>query len=183
MYTRGLHNLGNAVYAYLQPDGSWGWSNAGIIADSGVSLLADTLYDLRLTHEVLATMKRSIPEAEQIDMLVNTHAIGDHCYGNQLVGEARIIASRRTAEEMLESPPELMAALLRQAPDLGAFGAFVNRIFRSFDFTNTTFWLNAERLVVNVAAIYRELGVGQDEDASSTAVLLGLMAISSSNSA
>lgn len=32
-YTRGLHDLGNSVYAYLQPDGTWGWSNAGLITD------------------------------------------------------------------------------------------------------------------------------------------------------
>ena len=93
-YTRGLHDLGNAVYAYLQPDGTWGWSNSGIIVDGETSLLVDTLYDLKLTGEMLATMRRSLPAAAQIDMLVNTHANGDHCYGNQLVGEARIIASR-----------------------------------------------------------------------------------------
>src|SRR6266700_3313456 len=103
-YTRGLHDLGNSVYAYLQPDGSWGWSNAGIIVDDGLSLLIDTLYDLKLTQEMLTTMRRSLPAAEQIDMLVNTHANGDHCYGNQLVGGARIIASVQTATEMLELP-------------------------------------------------------------------------------
>ena len=25
-YTKGLHALGNGHYAYLLPDGSWGWS-------------------------------------------------------------------------------------------------------------------------------------------------------------
>ncbi len=29
-YKKGLQDLGNGVYAYLQPDGSWGWSNAGL---------------------------------------------------------------------------------------------------------------------------------------------------------
>jgi len=32
-YTRGLHELGDGLYAYLQPDGGWGWSNAGLIVD------------------------------------------------------------------------------------------------------------------------------------------------------
>ncbi len=135
-YTRGLHDLGNAVYAYLQPDGSWGWSNSGMIVDGETSLLVDTLYDLKLTGEMLATMRRSIPAATQIDMLVNTHANGDHCYGNQLVGGARIIASARTAEEMLEMPPERMAMLMKQAPALGVLGAFASRIFGPFDFEN-----------------------------------------------
>lgn len=137
-YTRGLHDLGNTVYAYLQPNGSWGWSNAGIIVDGEASLLVDTLYDLTLTGEMLATMRRSIPAAERIDMLVNTHANGDHCYGNQLVGDARIIASARTAEEMLEAPPGALAMLLQQAGNLGTLGAFVSRIFGSFNFEGIT---------------------------------------------
>ena len=41
-YTKGLHELGNGAYAYLQPDGSWGWSNAGLIIDEDQSLLVDT---------------------------------------------------------------------------------------------------------------------------------------------
>lgn len=137
-YTRGLHDLGNTVYAYLQPDGSWGWSNAGIIVDGEASLLVDTLYDLTLTGEMLATMRRSLPAAQQIDMLVNTHANGDHCYGNQLVAGARIIASARAAAEMQETPPGALAMLLRQADNLGELGAFASRIFGSFNFENIT---------------------------------------------
>ena len=34
-YERGLHELGDGLYAYLQPDGGWGWSNAGLIAGDG----------------------------------------------------------------------------------------------------------------------------------------------------
>lgn len=30
-YTKGLHEIGTGVYAYLLPNGSWGWSNAGLI--------------------------------------------------------------------------------------------------------------------------------------------------------
>jgi glyoxylase-like metal-dependent hydrolase (beta-lactamase superfamily II) len=137
-YTRGLHDLGNAVYAYLQPGGSWGWSNAGLIVDGGMSLLVDTLYDLRLTQEMLATMRRSLSASEQIDMLVNTHANGDHCYGNQLVEGARIIASVRTADEMFDLPPMVMAAVLAQAQSLGPVGAFFQKLYGAFDFTNIT---------------------------------------------
>lgn len=133
-YTRGLHDLGNTVYAYLQPAGSWGWSNAGVIVDGKVSLLVDTLYDLKLTREMLDIMRASLPATAQVDMLVNTHANGDHCYGNQLVSGARIIASARTAREMLEVPPQLMSMIVKQGPTLGAAGAFASRIFAPFDF-------------------------------------------------
>lgn len=135
-YTKGLHDLGNSVYAYLQPDGSWGWSNSGLITDGEASLLVDTLFDLKLTQEMLDTMRRSVPASAHIDMLVNTHANGDHCYGNQLVADSQIIASKRTADEMLELPPEQFAFLMKQAPSLGPAGEFLIHAFSPFDFEN-----------------------------------------------
>ena len=141
-YTRGLHDLGNSVYAYLQPDGSWGWSNAGIVTSGTASLLIDTLFDLKLTQEMLDTMRKSIPAAAHIDMLVNTHANGDHCYGNELVAGAQIIASARTAEEMVTGvSPEQMATLLKMAPAMGQLGEFMGRIFSPFEFDNITLTL------------------------------------------
>jgi glyoxylase-like metal-dependent hydrolase (beta-lactamase superfamily II) len=134
-YTRGLHEVGDGLYAYLQPDGGWGMSNAGLIVDGESTLLVDTLYDLALTEQMLTAMRRAVPAAAQIDTLVNTHANGDHCYGNQLVGGARIVASQRTAAEMSELPPSVMAALIEQAPKMGRLGEFFLQCFGAFDFS------------------------------------------------
>jgi cyclase len=133
-YVRGLQEVGDGLYAYLQPDGGWGWSNAGLVVDGERTLLVDTLYDLALTEQMLQAMRRAVPVAAQIDTLVNTHANGDHCYGNQLVAGARILASERTAAEMPELPPAAMAALLEQAPAMGELGAFFLACFGAFDF-------------------------------------------------
>ena len=133
-YTKGLHDLGNSSFAWLQPDGGWGWSNAGLVCDSGESLLVDTLFDLRLTHEMLGAMRRAAPAASRIGTLVNTHANGDHCYGNSAVAGARIVASRASAAEMDELPPETMAGLLKNAAALGPGGEFLARCFAPFDF-------------------------------------------------
>jgi cyclase len=133
-YTQGLHELGNSLYAYLQPDGGWGWSNAGLVCDGDQSLLIDTLFDLPLTERMLSEMRRAVPAAARIDTLINTHANGDHCYGNQLVGDARIVASGRTAAEMSELPPAAFATLVEQAPNMGEVGAFFLDCFGKFDF-------------------------------------------------
>lgn len=133
-YTLGLHELGNSLYAYLQPDGGWGWSNAGLVCDGGESLLIDTLFDLKLTERMLGEMRRAVPAAAQIDTVINTHANGDHCWGNQLVGGARIVASGRTAAEMTELPPSAFAMLVQQAPNMGDVGAFFLECFGKFDF-------------------------------------------------
>jgi len=34
-FQKGLVETGFGLYAYLQPDGGWGWSNAGLISDGG----------------------------------------------------------------------------------------------------------------------------------------------------
>ncbi len=133
-YAKGVQEIGDGLYAYLQPDGGWGWSNAGLVVDGESTLLVDTLYDLALTDEMLRALRRAAPAAARIDTLVNTHANGDHCYGNQLVGGARIVASERTAVEMAELPPAAMAALVEQAPAMGALGEFFLRCFGAFDF-------------------------------------------------
>jgi glyoxylase-like metal-dependent hydrolase (beta-lactamase superfamily II) len=133
-FTKGLHEVGDGLFAYLQPDGGWGWSNAGLVVDGESTLLIDTLFDLRLTEEMLQTMRRAVPSAARIDTLVNTHANGDHCYGNQLVGDALIVASARTAEEMTELPPAAMAMLVQQAPQMGMLGEFFLRCFGAFEF-------------------------------------------------
>jgi len=121
-FEKGLHELGNGSYAWLQPDGGWGWSNAGLITDAGQSLLVDTLFDLRLTQEMLDAMRAATPAARDIGTLVNTHANGDHCYGNQLVGDAAIVTSEASAKEMDEFPPAMMAGLVAGADQLGATG-------------------------------------------------------------
>ena len=143
-YTKGLHDLGNGLWAYLQPDGGWGWSNAGLIVDGDRSLLVDTLFDLKLTGEMLTAMRRVSPAAASIDTLVNTHANGDHCFGNQLVGGARIVTSTRSAKEMAEVGPARLATLLKNSSEMGEAGDFLRRIFGAFHFDGITMTLPTE---------------------------------------
>src|SRR5215469_4250382 len=135
-YSKGLHGLGNGCYAYLQPDGSWGWSNAGLVVDGEQSLLVDTLFDLKLTREMLDTMRRAEPRAAaKIGTLVNTHSNGDHCFGNELVTGAEIIASKACAEEMRhDGGAGRLADFKRNAAQMGDSGAFFAEIFAPFEF-------------------------------------------------
>lgn len=137
-FTRGLHDVGNGCWAWLQPDGGWGWSNAGLITDGEASLLVDTLFDLKLTGDMLAAMRDAAPAAAKIDTLVNTHANGDHTFGNQLVEGARIVASESTAEEFDHVPPAVFHALMSDPSALGRAGDFVRECFSPFDFSNIT---------------------------------------------
>lgn len=129
-YSLGLHEVGEGCFAYLQPDGGWGYSNAGLVVGDGASLLVDTLFDLKLTAAMLNSMKQAT-ETAPISTVVNTHANGDHCYGNQLVEGANIVASSATAREMTEVPPSMLAAL-NKAP--GEVGDLFRSFFGDFEF-------------------------------------------------
>jgi glyoxylase-like metal-dependent hydrolase (beta-lactamase superfamily II) len=135
-YTKGAHQVADGVWAYLQPDGGWGRSNAGLIAsaENDGSLLVDTLFDLSLTADMLAALRRATPAAERITTVVNTHANGDHCYGNALVAGVEIVASAATASEMDELPAATLAAFMQAAPDLGVAGEYLLDIFGEYHF-------------------------------------------------
>ncbi len=134
-FTKGLHDLGNGAWAYLQPDGGWGWSNSGLITDGDQALLVDTLFDEVLTDEMLRTMQNATGfERNGIQQLVNTHANGDHTYGNGLLENAEIYASEEGAKEQEEVPPEMLAAMVQGAPDMGELGQYVLHCFGDFKF-------------------------------------------------
>jgi glyoxylase-like metal-dependent hydrolase (beta-lactamase superfamily II) len=134
-FRKGLHEIGNGHWAYLQPNGSWGWSNAGLVTDGEAALLVDTLFDEQLTAAMLDEMKSSTGfGSADIATLVNTHANGDHTYGNRLLAHAEIIASKSGAEEMGDVPPSVLAGLMRQAPGLGRLGHYLSHCFAPFSF-------------------------------------------------
>jgi len=137
-YEKGLHELGDGLFAYLQPSGGWGWSNAGLISAEGSSLLVDTLYDLHLTREMLSTMA-PVFEAHPLQAALNTHSNPDHCFGNELLPSAtEIYASAASAAEMRELSPALMQSL-KSAPGMPPeLADFIELAFGPFDFAGIT---------------------------------------------
>jgi cyclase len=124
----------------MQPDGGWGWSNAGFVRDGEETLLVDTLFDEPLTAVMLAAIEDATSIApERIRQLVNTHANGDHTHGNALVANAEVIASAAAAREMEELPPATLAQLKAAgaAGALGEAGRYFAEIFAPFDFTRS----------------------------------------------
>ena len=136
-YARGLVETGKGLFAWLQPDGSWGWSNAGLIVDGDQSLLVDTLFDVPLTAEMLAAMRDATGlGGADITCLVNTHANGDHTHGNCLCSNAEIIASAASAREMEGFGAHQMAAMKAAGASgaLGVAGRYFADIFAPFEF-------------------------------------------------
>lgn len=137
-YIRGLHEVADRVWAWTLPDGGYGWSNAGLVAGDGASLLVDTLFDLALTREMLDAMRPITDRAPITDALI-THSNGDHTHGNQLLDRSvRVIAAKGTAEEIAHGmAPEMLA--MTQTADLGPVATpYVRDRFGPFDFSGIT---------------------------------------------
>jgi len=126
------------VWAWMLPDGGYGWSNAGLVAGDGASLLVDTLFDLALTREMLAAMAPVTDRAPITDALI-THSNGDHTHGNQLLdASVRVIAAKGTAEEIAHGmAPEML--VMTQTADLGPVATgYLRERFGPFDFGGIT---------------------------------------------
>lgn len=137
-YTRGLHEVAPGVWAWLLPDGEWGMSNAGLVQGDGHSFLVDTLFDLPLTTEMLDGMAR-LTTATPIQGALNTHANGDHCFGNQLLGDAvTVYATRDTDHEIQHgTTPERLRMLVTS--DFGpVLSPFLRHCFGAFEFEGIT---------------------------------------------
>lgn len=138
-FTKGLHDLGNGCYAYLQPNGGWGWSNAGLIVSKGETFLVDTLFDLPLTREMLETMRRQVPEAAKIDRVVNTHSNPDHYLGNELVADSEILATSKTLAGINGFNMNGLAGMQKNWEAFGDAGEFFhNTMGQNFDFQGIT---------------------------------------------
>ena len=135
-FTKGIHEIAPGTYAYLQPDGGWGYSNAGLVVGDGEVMLIDTLFSVGLTEEMLSTIRGAVPEAAHIDWLVNTHANGDHCYGNQLLTGSMILSSDAAADEVAGDDPSTMQAVLSKADCFGLAGSYFKTCFGAFDTSN-----------------------------------------------
>ncbi len=118
-FDEGLYDLGANTFAWMVPNGSWGEANAGLIVGDGESLLVDTLWDVPYTRAMLSAMD-SLTLSAPIRKVVNTHADGDHFFGNELV-KVETITSKRAYAEMEKTSPKSMVLLGR----LGKLHAFL----------------------------------------------------------
>jgi len=77
---------------------------------------------------------RPVTDRHPIDAAMNTHANGDHCFGNELLPSGtEIYATAAAADEMPEAPPDALAAL--KTADLGPeFRRYIGDIFGPFSF-------------------------------------------------
>lgn len=112
----GLREVAPRTWAWLQPNGGLGESNAGLVVSDGESLLIDTLWDERLTGRMLDAMAPQLDGAP-LRRAVVTHPDGDHWWGNAaLPAEVEICATAACDRAMrAEAPPRVLDGMARTA--------------------------------------------------------------------
>jgi len=103
-----LRQIAKDVYACLQEDRGLGYSNSGLV-NRGGGLVVDTFWDLPHTRQLIDLYGGVWKEPAK--RVLNTHANGDHCWGNQLFKQSEILGHRMCAEHFKRENPQMMQAL------------------------------------------------------------------------
>ncbi|MFE0178686.1 MBL fold metallo-hydrolase [Streptomyces sp. NPDC059002] len=94
-----LQEVADGVHAYVQPDGGWCLSNAGVLVSGGEVALVDTAATERRARALGAAVATVADAAPRF--VVNTHFHGDHSFGNHLFADdAVIVAHEESRAEM-----------------------------------------------------------------------------------
>jgi cyclase len=117
-----VHETGPGIAAWVSNHRVWGTINAVLIGGNRNSMLVDTQWDVPRTAAMLAAFAERLAAAP-ITQTVNTHADGDHWFGNQLVEARNRYSTIRALETMRRRGPGEMRALGRAARALSALGA------------------------------------------------------------
>jgi cyclase len=94
-----LVEVGDGVFAYIQPDGSWYINNTGFVVGRSSVISIDACSTQRRTRAYLDRIASVTPSP--VTMLVNTHHHGDHTYGNSLFSGATIIGHENCRAELI----------------------------------------------------------------------------------
>jgi cyclase len=97
----GLIELGKGIFAYIQPTGESGVSNAGLLVGDQTTTLIDTLMVPSLNRPFLEAIRKITPLP--VRKIVHTHHHIDHIGGDSLFPEAEVIVHKAARERILRS--------------------------------------------------------------------------------
>jgi cyclase len=89
--------VADGVVAFIQAPGTLGLSNSVLVSEGGSGLVIDTM--------LLPDMSRSVADAAarmgiRIDTVLHSHHHIDHCGGNSVFGDARVVAHQQTVADI-----------------------------------------------------------------------------------
>ncbi|GGW32031.1 MBL fold metallo-hydrolase [Streptomyces lucensis JCM 4490] len=94
-----VEEVGEDVFAYIQPDGGWWINNTGFLVGGRGVISVDACSTVRRTRAYLDAIATVTPQP--VRTLINTHHHGDHTFGNHLFDRATIVGHEATRAGVL----------------------------------------------------------------------------------
>lgn len=92
------------VFAYVQSEGTWFISNAGLILGEENKIIVDSLASGNMTKDFIHEIEKLTDK--RINLLINTHFHGDHIYTNHFFPDATSVCDSTTRRLTEESSAE-----------------------------------------------------------------------------
>lgn len=100
--TKALTELGDGVYAWLQPGGESGVSNAGVVVeDDGITVIDTLMVRSQWVPFAAAVGELGLP----VRRAILTHAHIDHCGGTKAFDRAAVYGSQQTSDVLDQEMP------------------------------------------------------------------------------
>ncbi|MFI1677934.1 MBL fold metallo-hydrolase [Streptomyces sp. NPDC020607] len=116
--------------------GHWGYANCIWVISGSDAAVIDTPYDGPTTEAMIAAARPRLG-SRTVRTVVNTHANGDHTFGNYLFPGAEIIATHAGREHLHHEPtPQQMHALVHESPTDVPLGRYLREHFGVFEFSS-----------------------------------------------
>ncbi|MEJ8640110.1 MBL fold metallo-hydrolase [Streptomyces sp. MS2.AVA.5] len=110
-------------------------ANCVLVFSDNDALLVDTPYTAKLTAALSDAAHRLLPDGVEISTVVNTHANGDHSYGNAFFPRAEIISTEANLTHLCSEPtPAELHAMLAEADPTRPFDRYMLAHFGRYDF-------------------------------------------------
>ncbi|MFD8902553.1 MBL fold metallo-hydrolase [Streptomyces ardesiacus] len=117
---------------------TWGLANCLLVAGPA-PLLVDTPYDGPMSRALIAAANRVLLPGCGIGTVVNTHANGDHSYGNVFFPDDEIISTQFSLQHLCAEPtPQQMHHLSQDLSTGDPLGWYMDLHFSRFQYGATT---------------------------------------------
>ncbi|MDJ0342814.1 MBL fold metallo-hydrolase [Streptomyces sp. H10-C2] len=132
-----LHRIADDVHVFTPPGhDTWGMANCTLVTSPDApALLFDTPYDGPLTRQ-LQHLAAPILKGAAIGTIVNSHANGDHSYGNGLFPGTDIVSTEANLAHICAEPtPQELTQLLASTRSDTPLGWYMRHHFGRYDLT------------------------------------------------
>jgi cyclase len=148
--------VGDGIVAIVSEPGTMGRSNSTLIRSGGAAMVVDTMLLPEMSQRI-AEVARAL--GVTVDTVLHTHHHADHCGGNSVFGDARIVAHHPTVPDIAKvlGEPDLLDRIMPW--HAGRFAALGARVPEPVDVADLDIPSDGEALVFGPAHSFHDVAL------------------------